>query len=268
MALRKIAFKDIEKVDIIVENITDSQIYAKYKPNYIINLGLYCNKTGSNIVYMLDENVRSGYLFSPSGLGITKDNKILWCDRVKAYNTEGIKDYCSFSPTLISDGKIDIDWGNRYSSYVDNVHYRSFIGIDDNNLYLGASDYRNSIKSLVNYCLKQGMKYAGNNDGGGSVSLWENGKAIKKSSRRNASWLLVWLKDEKQNPPKQQGSDSVSKHVVEIQSENIEVDGKDVKLDTITLNGKTFIEMRELAQILDRNVGYDAATRKKSINRK
>ena len=94
--LKKIKISDIEKIDIIItKNMTDNQVYAKYKPNYLLNLALYDMKSGQNITYMEDDNKKSGFLFSDRGIGITKDGKVLWCKKDEAYQSEEIKDYCS-----------------------------------------------------------------------------------------------------------------------------------------------------------------------------
>lgn len=254
MAIIKIPLDEIDKADIVVETTTDDELIKKYNPDYLINMALYDVESGVNIVHMEDENKRSGYLFSDDGIGITNNNEIVWCSKDKAFNSNDIKDYCSFSPVLVKNGKVDIGWGNKYSSYVDGTHYRSFVGLDDNHLYLGVSDNKNSIKSLANYCVNQGMKYAGNNDGNGSVSLWENGNPIKNSTRRNASWLLVWLKKEKDDEM--------------ITKEFISVDGVDKEFNTIVKDGVTYLEMRKLAETVDCEVYYDSVTKKKSITRK
>lgn len=267
MATHKINFSDIEKIDIIItKNMTDNQVYAKYKPNYLLNLALYDMKTGENITYLEDENKLSGFLFSDRGIGITTNSKVVWCKKDEAYKSNEIKDYCSGSPILVENGKRTIDWGNKYSNYVgDSSHYRTYVGFNDKSIFVGCTDTKYSINSLADYCVQQGMKYAINADGNGSQSLWVNGKAIKDSVRKNASWLMIWTKSNTtpQNTPvkKEDGEAMVVK-------EKILVNGKLVELDTITKDGKTFIEMRELSTLLNATVGYNAATKQKSITKK
>ena len=254
--LKKIKLSDIEKIDIVVETTTDNQIYAKYKPDYILNLSLYDVASGKNITHIKDNGKVSGYLFSDVGLGITNDNKPVWVKKDIAYKSNDIRDYCSFSPTLVIDGKKNINWGNKKSEYVNGNHYRSFCGFNDEYFFIGASDNRNTINALADYCVSQGMKYAGNNDGNGSVSLWEKGRPLKDSGRRNASWLLIYLKKDK---PAIKGDDEV------LVKETMQINDKDITVDTITKDGVTYMPLRQLAEMLGAEVTYDAVTKKKGI---
>lgn len=257
MTLKRIKLKDIDRIEIITETTTDNQIYAKYKPNYILNLSLYDTSSGKNITYMKDNGVTSGYLFSSIGLGITNDNKPIWINREEAYKNDNIKDYCSFSPVLVQNGKKNIDWGNKVSSYVNGNHYRSFCGFNDEYFFLGASDSKNTIDGLVNYCIQQGMKYAGNNDGNGSISLWENGKALKDSGRRNASWLLIWLKKDK--PVANKGDDEV------VTKTKIILNGVEKTVDAIIKDGHNYVMLRDLEDnIID--INYDTYKKMAAVN--
>lgn len=240
--IKKIKLYDIGKIDIILtKNMTDAQVYNKYKPDYLINLALYDMATGTNITYLEDENKQSGYLFSDRGLGITKDGKPIWCTKTDAYKSSDIKDYTSFSPVLVENGKVSINWGNKVSTYVNNgSHIRCFLGMNKDYFFIGVTDVGMSINSLANYCVNQGMTYAGNNDGGGSVSLWENGKALKKSSRKNASWLLIYLKPKQKNTPTttKKEDDEVVKKI------KINIDGKIKEIDAIVKDGRTYVQLR------------------------
>lgn len=235
--IKKIKLSDIEKIDIILtKNMTDTQIYNTYKPDYLINLALYDMSTGTNITYMKDENKISGYLFSDQGLGITKEGKPIWCNRKDAYASVDIKDYVSFSPVLVDNGKININWGNKVSTYVANgSHIRCFLGMNKEHFFIGVTDSAMTINGLAQYCINQGMLYAGNNDGGGSVSLWEKGKALKKSSRKNASWLLIYLKKQ----PQKESDDEV------VQKIKIKIDGKLKEVNAIIKDGRTYVQLRD-----------------------
>lgn len=190
MSICKIALKDIEKVDFIVtKGMTGSQVYNKYKPDFMINAALYDMATKSNITNAKDEGKNEGYLFSNEGIGITDNNFLDWCTK-----SETVRDFIAGAPTLVRHGSKYIDWGNKYSSYVDGNHKRSCIGFNGTHLFLVASDYNNTISGLADYCIKQGMRYAINLDGGGSCHLQQGTKKLKSSGRANCSWILVYLK--------------------------------------------------------------------------
>ena len=127
---------------------------------------------------------------------------------------------------------------------------------------IGCTDSKYSIKGLASYCVSQGMKYAINADGNGSQSLWVNGKAIKDSGRRNASWLMIWAKKDEPSKPVIKGDDEV------LVKETIQVNDKDMTVDTITKDGVTYMPMRQLAEMLGAEVTYDAITKKKGIKTK
>lgn len=202
----KIARNRINKIDIlnIQGGITASQIYSKYKPDFFINLALYDVASGTNITKMEDENVQSGYLFSDEGMGVEGDNNIKWCTHNEAISNENIRDYVSFSPVLVKNGVKSIDWGNKYSAYVDGKHIRSAIGFNDTEVVLYCSDKELSLNELSSILISEKCKFAGNLDGGGSSHLQEGTKVYKKSIRKNASWLLIYLE-------KQEGGYEVTK---------------------------------------------------------
>ena len=189
----------IKKLDILnVEGgINYYKLYNTKKPDYIINLALYDSlKNAINITNMEDENIKSGYLFSADGIGIKGEKEILWTTKNNAYNSDEIRDFVSGSPVLVRDGKVDIDWGNKYSSYVDQKHIRSAIGFNDKYVILYVSDKELKIKDLAKEMIKLGCKYAINCDGGGSSHLQQGNRFYRKSLRNNASWFLVYMNEE------------------------------------------------------------------------
>lgn len=189
----KIPRNEIGKIDIInvKGGITATQVYNKYKPDYMINLALYDMATGTNITNLIDEGVTSGYLFSDEGIGIRGDNEIVFCTKTD----KTIRDFVTGSPILIKNSTKNIDWGNKYSEYVDKVHYRSAIGFNSNELILYASNNEISLGTLANNLINI-CDYAINCDGGGSCHLQHWDKIHRKSTRKNVSWLLVYMKSE------------------------------------------------------------------------
>ena len=193
MANFTIARKNIRKIDIIVESLTAPQVYKKYKPDYFINLALYDMNRSTNITFMEDENKKSGFLFSSFGIGIRGEKELVWVDKNTAFSSNEVRYFCSGSPTLVKNGQSFINWGNKVGSHSFGKHYRSFIGFNKDNLFLVASDNKLSIPEEVNICRKFNMEFAINADGGGSVHLQKGSNVIRKSTRRNASWLLVYM---------------------------------------------------------------------------
>lgn len=200
MSVCYIRLEDIKKIDImnIQGGMTGTKVKNKLEPDYLVNLALYDMNTGTNITNLEDENVQSGYLFSSSGIGIKGSKELVWTRKDEAYSSNDIRDYVSGSPVLIVDNKINIDWGNKYSSYVDGKHKRTAIGFNSTYLILYSTDDECSIQTLASRMLSYGCTWAINCDGGGSQYLQKGTKVLKYSYRKNVSWLLVWMK-EKEN---------------------------------------------------------------------
>ena len=182
----------ISKIDIINVRggITASEVYKKYKPDYMINLALYDMATGENITNLKDEGVLSGYLFTDEGIGIEKENVIKWCKI-----DENVKDFVAGSPVLVKNGTKCIDFGNKYSKYIDGIHIRSAIGFNSREVTLYTSDKKMDLNELSDV-LEGKCDYAINCDGGGSSHLQFKDEIYRKSTRKNASWFLIYLKPE------------------------------------------------------------------------
>lgn len=191
---------EIETLDILIpkKRYTASTITKDLLPDYLINLALYDMQTGINIVNMEDENVQSGYLFAESGIGIKGKNEIVWVEKDTAWNDEEIRDYVSGAPVLVVNGKVQIEWGNKISTQIQGKHKRTAIGFNDEYLILYCSDDEITIEILAERMSTMGCKYAINCDGGGSQHLQEGSKIYKKSYRKNASWLVAWLKEKEE----------------------------------------------------------------------
>ena len=194
----KIPREKIRKIDIvnIKGGLTATQVYNKYKPDYMINLALYDMASGTNITYLKDEGVTSGYLFSNEGIGIKGDAEIIWTTK----DDNSVRDYVSGSPVLLKNGGKYLDWGNKKSDYVCGKHKRSTIGFNSREVILFNSDKEMDLTALQDEMLALGCDYAINCDGGGSCHLQEGEKIYTKSVRSNASWLLVYIEEEKKMP--------------------------------------------------------------------
>lgn len=197
MAIVKIPFNSVSKFDIVnTKGMTAGGIATMYKPSAFINLALYDMSTKQNIVKMIDEFFESGYLFSERGIGITKDNKLIWTTLADAKADENVRDFVAGAPTLVIDGKVQIDWGNKVSTQIQGKHIRSAIGFNDEGLFMYVSDSAITLDTLAQEMLKYGCKYAINCDGGGSSHLQTKDTIYKNSLRANPSWFLVYEKEE------------------------------------------------------------------------
>lgn len=194
----KIPREKIKKIDIvnIQGGLTATQVYKKYKPDYMINLALYDMASGTNITHLKDEGVASGYLFSNEGIGIKGDAEIIWTTK----DDNSVRDYVSGSPVLLKNGQKHLDWGNKKSDYICGSHNRSAIGFNSQEMMLYTSNEELTLNELQDALIWHGFDYAINCDGGGSCHLQEGEKIYTKSVRSNASWLLIYGMEVKNMP--------------------------------------------------------------------
>ena len=177
------------KLDFVNKPITAKTVYNTYKPTAFINACLYDMATSTNITNVKDETIPDGYLFTSEGIGIA-NGKPKWT----TLNDTTVQDFVAGSPILVKDSKVSIEWGNKVSTAIQGKAYRSSIGFNDEYVFLFVSDVAMTLTGLANYMLGQGCKYAINLDGGGSCHLQVGTKVYKKSSRKNASWIMVYDK--------------------------------------------------------------------------
>jgi N-acetylmuramoyl-L-alanine amidase len=198
LAIVRIPTNKIEQLDIkaILGGATGSEIKAMYKPSAFMNLALYDMATKTNIVKLIADNMESGYLFADEGIGITTDNKPIWCSLSDARTNENIRGYVSGAPVLVKAGKVSIDWGNKVSTQIQGKHIRTAVGFGDGDLVMYVSEDSITLETLADRMIDYGCEYAINCDGGGSSHLYSEGKTYKSSIRANPTWLLVYKKKE------------------------------------------------------------------------
>ena len=175
------------KLDFVNKPMTAKTVYNTYKPTAFINACLYDMATSTNITNVKDETVPDGYLFTSEGIGIV-NGKPKWT----TLNDTTVQDFVAGSPILVKDSKVSIEWGNKVSTAIQGKAYRSSIGFNDEYVFLFVSDVTMTLTGLANYMLGQGCKYAINLDGGGSCHLQVGQKTYTKSTRKNASWIIVY----------------------------------------------------------------------------
>lgn len=175
------------KLDFVNKPMTAKTVYNTYKPTAFINACLYDMATSTNITNVKDETVPDGYLFTSEGIGIA-NGKPKWT----TLNDTTVQDFVAGSPILVKDSKVSIEWGNKVSTAIQGKAYRSSIGFNNEYVFLFVSDVTMTLTGLANYMLGQGCKYAINLDGGGSCHLQVGQKTYTKSTRKNASWIMVY----------------------------------------------------------------------------
>lgn len=243
---------------------TMQTVFNRMQPDFIINGSLYDTKTGKTITMTVDENKTEGYLFAEQGIGVKGDNELIWTTYKEAKADESIRDYISGAPTLIIDGKKTIDAGTTESSVLTGKHVRSAIGYNDTHVFFYATDKEKvSCDVLADKCLIHQMKYAINLDGGGSSRMGkknqETGKLevlnLPTEDRPNASWILIYLKDEAKPAP-------AGKIKVKVNDTLHFVDG-------FIEDGRTYIQIRELGEITGAyTLDYDSVNKIPIINTK
>ena len=175
------------KLDFVNKPMTANTVYNTYKPTAFINACLYDMATSTNITNVKDETVPDGYLFTSEGIGIV-NGKPKWT----TLNDTTVQDFVAGSPILVKDSKVSIKWGNKVSTAIQGKAYRSSIGFNDEYVFLFVSDVTMTLTGLANYMLGQGCKYAINLDGGGSCHLQVGQNTYTKSTRKNASWIMLY----------------------------------------------------------------------------
>lgn len=175
------------KLDFVNKAMTAKTVYNTYKPTAFINACLYDMATSTNITNVKDETVADGYLFTSEGIGI-RNGKPIWT----TLEDTTVQDFIGGSPILVKGNKVSIEWGNKVSTAIQGKAYRSAIGFNDTYIFLFTSDVEMSLTGVANYMLGQGCKYAINLDGGGSCHLQVGTKTYKKSTRKNASWIMLY----------------------------------------------------------------------------
>lgn len=256
--------QDLEYVDykVLDTKMSGAQVIKKYGADYALNATLYDVVSGKVITYSEDENKGVGYLFSKQGIGIKGDKSTIWTTYVQARKDDQVRDFIGGSPTLVVDGKVQVDAGTTDSWILRSKSYRSFLGIAGDKIYLGASDHTNTVEGLAEYCKAQGMTHAINLDGGGSCTLLEmkDGRVkylVNQESRRNASWILVYLKGNKNAPNYKEDNRVETKQVKHCKILRTSKEGHKKQLEGIIIDGVSYAPVRPLGELLGESVGFE-----------
>lgn len=175
---------DIEKIDIcnsIGKTETVKLMYNRKRPASASNGGLFDMTTGGTCHYFFDEGKRQGYnAYAPFAFCIFNDGTMGFRNVEK--DPPNLKDAIGFSPSLVIDGKKNMNTKNLSSSFITgNAPRHAFMETKDHYievfvkgrtvLHRGASLYQ-----LADICLNIGKRYdgclnAGAVDGGNSINM-------------------------------------------------------------------------------------------------
>lgn len=265
--ITKIKRDDIEKIDFYVvpndgrENI--NQVFAKFQPDYIINGSMYDMSSGKTCADAIDEGkLVGGGNWSDKGIGIKNNKDLSWTTTAVA-RKDGTRDFIGSAPTLVIDSKINMDTKGLNSSFYASKKIRSFIGFNDTELLIGCSDSTISCSNLAQQLIDSGAKYALNLDGGGSSSCGKMNYSTGKmtllnkptETRKNANWILIYLKPEVKPAPSGYLKVGINKKVQLVEG--------------YIKNGRTYIQIRNFGEITNLyTLGYDKVpiiTTKKAV---
>lgn len=254
--IKSIKFEDIEKIDFYVvpndgrQNI--NEVFTKFNPDFIINGNMYDMTSGKTCADAIDEGVlKGGGNWSDKGIGIKNDKDVSWTTTAVA-RKDGTRDFIGSAPTLVIDGKIEMDTKGLNSSFYGSNRIRSFIGFNETDLFIGCTDSGVTCQTLAQTLIDNGVKYGLNLDGGGSSACgqmdYETGliKLLNKPTeiRRNANWILIYLKPEAKPAPKGYVK--------------IAINSKVQFLEGYIENGRTYIQIRDFGEKTNLyTLGYD-----------
>lgn len=184
----------IERIAIVDTGckLTLKQVVDKYKPDYVINGGLYNMRTGevSPIPLRIDGKTvaasKDGYWVmawdkGPNIRMVHSTEMTKWQNAVA----------CS---TMLKDGKDTIF---MYTKEQGGVRGRTGFGDDDKNLHLFVTT--DKLGAMTPETLREAMKVKGCRnaimlDSGGSSQMYNLGEYIQGEKRKVAYWILVYLK--------------------------------------------------------------------------
>ena len=168
---------DVKGVD------TVRNVQRKHKKLIMCNGGMFGMSNGVDLNYMIDDGklitrgVYSKWALARLKDGSQKIQGMYWHERID--NLHNFVEAIGASPSLVIDGKINIDktgldWGFLY-----NRHPRIAIGYDDKDFIIAVSHGRfwwakgRTIPQLADLMLSLGCDGAINLDGGGSVQVYD-----------------------------------------------------------------------------------------------
>lgn len=182
---------DIEKIDVvnsIGKTETCLSMSRRTKPATLSNGGLFDMASGGTCHYFFDEGKRQGYnAYAPFAFCIFNDGTMGF--RNVAKDPPNLKDAIGFSPSLVIDGKKNMNTKNLTSSFIrGNAPRHAFMETKDKYIEVfvkGRTVYHKgaSLYQLADICMNIGKWYggclnAGALDGGNSINMVIEGKDV------------------------------------------------------------------------------------------
>lgn len=190
----KIPKKDIERMEIVKTDckLTLAQVVAKYKPDYVINGGLYKMRTGRVNPIPLRINGKT-IATSTDGYWMLAWNTGSDIRMIHSSLMENFK-YAVACSTMLKDGA---NTRFIFTAAQGGTRGRTGIGVDNDNLHLLVTTDTNGAMSP--YTLRDKMKENGAKDAimldaGGSSQMYAKGKYYQAEKRKVSYWILVWTK--------------------------------------------------------------------------
>lgn len=194
-------------VEVVVEKIKSKQLIRGKGNNPIPSDGFIISASGEAArkleeVLILNRNIKSSANFSD----VPYDRRIEEIDKLSEMDVVG------GLPQLIKDGKIDITWEQEKAAkaFVENRHPRTAVAkLKDGKFLMMTVDGRQpgvsvgmSLQELAEYLFSLGAVDAMNLDGGGSTTMFLDGKVVnspsdKEGERKIGDAILVTLRKKK-----------------------------------------------------------------------
>lgn len=194
----KIPLGMLEKID-VVDSIgpfeTVISMQKRTGADIMVNGILYGMVNGKEIAKFIDEGVtKATGIFSKFCMMVMKDGAIKFGMFAPDSN---IRDCIGFAPSLVIDGKINIDITGfeKDMGFIKNKYPRLAFGINKTDLFIAAVGGRKPLSGrygmsgyeLADLMLGLGCENAGNLDGGGSVTVVDkNGRIINDALAQRA----------------------------------------------------------------------------------
>lgn len=173
----QIPFTAIEAQQIMLKNNQKYSVekFAKeYNYNFVVNAGMFDMKTLRNVQDMIIAGkIDNGGNYSDKGLAFCNNRSTgcIYASTTSKSNGKAV-DFVGASPTLIIDGKRNVDMKGLTQSYFNSVTKRVCYGCDDKNFYLMITMNNCNLEAMIQEGLNQGIETLINEDGGGSQSLY------------------------------------------------------------------------------------------------
>jgi len=208
----KIKLDDIDRIQLIGGTVrrTAAQVFKslKEKPDYLINAGMYDTKSGLTVC----DTIVDGVLLNGGNYtdkGFSWDDNNVTPDTTAVAKTRGYKFFLGGSPSLVWDGKLNID-GRGFDKYFLNSakSVRIGLGISDKELIVCFPAAAKKLGVFAGIMAAAGCRYAINLDGGGSTRVMQNVNgtlkrlSANKENRANSTWLAIYLKHKGDAPVK------------------------------------------------------------------